>query len=167
MRRGVLEHQHDAVDPAAGILDRCATVFDGNTRAVAADQQRVVREPDDYAFTQHVRDRAFHRGAGVFRNDPENFVEAPGPGLRGRPAGQLLCNVIEVLHAAVLIRGDDGVADTLQQRGKPLLAASNAGVCARIEKDDQQHERSREQSGAAVREQRGRPRARYRIEPLL
>ena len=57
LHRGILEHHHDAVTLAAPVLDGRAAVFDGKARAVAPDEQRVVRQPDDRAFAQHAGHR--------------------------------------------------------------------------------------------------------------
>ncbi len=63
------------------VLDGRATVFDGKARAVAADEQRAIREADDRSFAQHASTGLSTGDACVFGDDVEDLVERARAGV--------------------------------------------------------------------------------------
>ncbi len=151
----VLEHQHDAVNLAVAVLDRRAAVFDRETRAIASDEQRVIRKPHDDAFAQHADDGALDGLFRFFGDDVEDFIEPPRAGGFRRPARELGGDGVQILHAAPIVCRDDGIADAAQGGGEPFFALAHLARGAFLRADDQRHQQGGEQGADAGHEHRG------------
>ena len=78
---GIAEHQHHAGDDARVVADRRTAVLDRGFMARLVNQHRVIREPDDASFAQHLGHRAFHRLARLLVDDAEYLFERFAPGI--------------------------------------------------------------------------------------
>lgn len=85
--------------------------------------RRVWFEPDDRPFGKDSDDGVFDRATAILVDDPEDIVALASSRITQFPTGQLLGNGVHEFDAAVNIRRNHRVADTLQRRLKPLRRA--------------------------------------------
>lgn len=114
----VAEDHHHADDLSLLIPDRRRAIVDGALGAALVDQDRVIRQADDAAFTQHPPDRVFHGMAGLLVDNAKHFFQR----LTGRflfPAGQGLRDGVHQGDAALGIRDDDAIANAGQGGVQP------------------------------------------------
>ena len=125
---GDVAEDHDgARQPAVGGPDRRGAVVDGDLAAVLRDEQGVVRQARDGAFTEDPLDGALRRLAGLLVDDDEHPLHGEAGGLRFRPAGQRLRDRVQPGHATVLVGRDDRVADARDRDPQPLLRLPDGG----------------------------------------
>jgi len=117
----IAEHQHHANELALAVADGRAAVVDGHLAAVAPQQHRVVGQPGHPPLAQHARHRAFHLGPRALVDDAEHLADGLAHGLGLRPAGEGLGHRVHEEDAALVVGGDDGIADALQRGREPPL----------------------------------------------
>jgi len=129
-------------------------VVDRPPWAVAGDEQGVVADPNDLAGLQDPVHRIVDRPPGRLVDDGEDLPEAPAPGLVLAPAGQPLGDRVDEADLALLVGGDDGVADPPEGRGEPPLALPDrrGGLLATVglppgRGDDQPEQRQGQDGG--------------------
>ena len=124
----VLEDEHHPRRPALGILDRRAAVGNGALDAVTGNQQRVVCQADHQALGQYACHRVLDFLAAVFVDDVEHLRDIPAAGFVLAPSGKRLGHRVQQLDPALLIGGDNAVADAQQRDPVSLLAPAPGGL---------------------------------------
>src|SRR6185437_1382019 len=82
----VMEDQNDSQEIALRIANGRAAIVNRSLGSISAYQGRVVRQPYDDPFAQHLLDRIFHRLAGLFVDDDEDFLQPFAEGFCWLPA---------------------------------------------------------------------------------
>jgi hypothetical protein len=102
------------------VADRRRAVVDRRFRAVAPDQQGVIRQPDDHAVAQRTGRGVLDRLARRFVDDPKDSLQRLPLRFLGTPAGERLGDPVEVADTAVEVGRDDGVTDALERDAQAL-----------------------------------------------
>ncbi len=116
--RGIAKHQDDADERTVRTSNRSGAVFNGRLAPVTREQQRVIRQPDNAPFTEHLADWILDRAARVFRNDVEDRLDRLPHRSRFTPAGESLSNRIQQRDASRRIGRDYGIADASKRDRK-------------------------------------------------
>ncbi len=111
----IAEHQHGALNGAAGVANWGGAVVDGNFAAVSPDQQRVICQSHNRALTQHFDYRTFHSGSRKLVHYVKDLFEALPFDLGLWPTHQRQRDRIGESNAPLDIGGDHGVADAAKR----------------------------------------------------
>src|SRR5207248_298757 len=135
----VAEYEDHPADRPRIVPDRSGTIFDDGLVAVPGDEHRVIGDPHGVPSLQRPLDRALGRLPRALFEDGEDLFEHMPRRLPGRPAGELLGDVVHEGDTAVGIGRDDGVADARERPGEPpalLTLAGGGPALARHERDE-------------------------------
>lgn len=120
----VAEYQDHADDVAVGASDRSRTIVDRPLRAAFPNQQGVICQADNVAFSERLRDGVLHLPACAFVDDLKHRLQGQPGRLRARPAGHCLSDRVEQGDPPFCVGGDDGIADGLERDPQRLLLSS-------------------------------------------
>ncbi|EXI68836.1 MAG: hypothetical protein AW08_00658 [Candidatus Accumulibacter adjunctus] len=117
----VVEDQHRAEHLAVAAADRRRRVVDVMLAPMPAEQDRMVGQADDLAFTQAALDRVGRRLARPLVDDAKDFLQRATVRIGRTPAGQRLGHRIEVLDDCPPVGRDHRVADRIECHLGPFL----------------------------------------------
>jgi hypothetical protein len=116
--------------------------------AVAPDQQRVVRQPDDHPIPQDPGEHAVRRPATALLDDLEDVGQRPAGRLVEPPPGEGFRRGVHERHVALDVGDDHGIADAAQRDPAELpLLAQDRAVAPREDPEPHRQQAGGDQGG--------------------
>ena len=131
LRRDVPEHEDRPDDPLLAVVHGRAAIRDRALASILRYQDGMVREAMNCSRGQGLLHRDYAGQSRLLVNNVEDFVDGPPDGVCLGPTRESLCHRVQESDAALGVRGNQPVANGMDDHGEFLFARVKLVVCSR------------------------------------